>query len=481
MTNCRQSHSAFSILILRYVLTLVLLSVISGLFEYSVYADLLRKEALDLAFFEKAAIFAVLVVKSLAEATPFLLVTTGLLFLRQKRLAHIFIVITTCAIFSWIISDVICFRFAGNHVSDYIPNIVDIVAAPGEQQWQWMGQGMIRQIGMVLGGVSLVIVGTLFATGKLAIGLSKKLSPLKVLIIVGIIWIGFILGMVPTLAAINCEDALRLVYAALPMDTLVLQNAVADFKYFRDQLHEVDIRPDAGLVSSADPQSDGLRTLILENATEFSINLNGSRLQDAVGRRYRLKGNLKPGQGANVSIPMDHITSESDFLLVDQSGTLQYRSRLLEGGIFSKIILKASADKTPSQTINVDMEEGLLDKTLIGDTVHPKPVDSSAALTAKKLPNVILITIESLHFSAIGSEMMPKLHALAEKGFRLMKHYSSSNTSELGIYSLLFGRAGITYIPTLKAKIPAQMCFTLGKAGYHRSFILIFDSLKCKH
>ena len=96
----------------------------------------------------------------------------------------------------------------------------------------------------------------------------------------------------------------------------------------------------------------------------------------------------------------------------------------------------------------------------------PAPVDASALVKRSGLPNVIMIIFESFRPSALGPGMMKRLDNWADQGMRLERHYSGSNCSHLGLFSLLYGRAPLGFHQTLDRSIPPQMLQSLRLSGY---------------
>ena len=61
---------------------------------------------------------------------------------------------------------------------------------------------------------------------------------------------------------------------------------------------------------------------------------------------------------------------------------------------------------------------------------------------------------------------MKRLDNWADQGLRLERHYSGSNCSHLGLFSLLYGRAPLGFHETLDREIPPQMLESLRQSGY---------------
>lgn len=59
--------------------------------------------------------------------------------------------------------------------------------------------------------------------------------------------------------------------------------------------------------------------------------------------------------------------------------------------------------------------------------------------------NVIVIVIESMRHEALAAGWMPRLAARADQGLHMTRHYAATNRSELGLYSLMYGRSALLY------------------------------------
>jgi hypothetical protein len=116
-------------------------------------------------------------------------------------------------------------------------------------------------------------------------------------------------------------------------------------------------------------------------------------------------------------------------------------------------------------------EDELLAKRLIADAAAPGPVDESACVQRPNLPNIILIIFESFRHSAISPDLMKRLHTWSQQGLRLQRHYSGSNCSHLGLFSMFYSRAPLAYHETLDRKIPSQFFTSLRRSGYRITFL----------
>jgi membrane-anchored protein YejM (alkaline phosphatase superfamily) len=82
-----------------------------------------------------------------------------------------------------------------------------------------------------------------------------------------------------------------------------------------------------------------------------------------------------------------------------------------------------------------------------------------------------MIIFESFRHFAIGPDLMKRLDEWSEQGLRLQRHYSGSNCSHLGLFSLLYGRTPLGFHETLTRKIPPQLLESLRQSGYRITFL----------
>jgi membrane-anchored protein YejM (alkaline phosphatase superfamily) len=109
------------------------------------------------------------------------------------------------------------------------------------------------------------------------------------------------------------------------------------------------------------------------------------------------------------------------------------------------------------------------------DVLTARPVDEQASFQRPGAPNVIYLVLESFRESAVSPEVMRRLDQWGRAGLRLKHHYAGSNSSHLGLFTLLYGRSPLVYYPTVDAGVPPQTCFSLRKSGYQNTFITSGD------
>jgi hypothetical protein len=108
--------------------------------------------------------------------------------------------------------------------------------------------------------------------------------------------------------------------------------------------------------------------------------------------------------------------------------------------------------------------------------VKPPPLDDTARLPASTSgtaarPDVLLIVVESLRAQAFNEGWMPRLAAWAAAGMRFDRHYANSNSSQAGLFALLYGRHPLLYGCTLDAGVLPQLPHTLRQSGYSTGYL----------
>lgn len=104
----------------------------------------------------------------------------------------------------------------------------------------------------------------------------------------------------------------------------------------------------------------------------------------------------------------------------------------------------------------------------------PLPADTRP-FAAPRRPHLVVFVLESLRASICEPAVMPRLNAWSERGTRCESHFSNSNCSQFGMFSLLYGRWPLAYEETLNAKVPPQLCVTLRNLGYTTTFVTSAD------
>jgi hypothetical protein len=91
--------------------------------------------------------------------------------------------------------------------------------------------------------------------------------------------------------------------------------------------------------------------------------------------------------------------------------------------------------------------------------------------TGGQRPNVVLVVLDSFRHDAFTPEVMPQLRTLAERGLRADSHYSGSNGSHYGFFSLMYGQSPVSYYPVIEAGHAPQWPSLLRSLGYRNVYL----------
>lgn len=120
---------------------------------------------------------------------------------------------------------------------------------------------------------------------------------------------------------------------------------------------------------------------------------------------------------------------------------------------FAKKILK----------IDVNKEDGFkITKSLL----HYPKNKLNIAKPDKKLPNIIVIAIDSLRFDMINDEVSPNINMIRKKSYDFANHYSGGNSTRFGIFSLFYGLYGYYWHDFLNNRQGTVLFDALKEAGY---------------
>ena len=87
------------------------------------------------------------------------------------------------------------------------------------------------------------------------------------------------------------------------------------------------------------------------------------------------------------------------------------------------------------------------------------------------LPDLVVLVLESFRADALRPRVMPHLWGLPGKGTRFDAHFSASNASHGGMYSIVFSRPPVDYWQVLDARRRPDLIELFSQAGYESLFI----------
>lgn len=448
------------------------------LFEWNRYKIIAGPRWHDLSLSDKTLIFWVLAAKSLAWFLPLLLACGVFIALGLKRTTVAIVNVSWVLIFYFFAIDLVCVSFAGYHSWDYMPHLQDMLENPDQMIWQWAGErltteaALIFLIFLISGPLCFVIVrriGALLINRVSWLNSSNAAKGLTAVFIFGV------LGVAPSMSHFNDLYVLDRIYGAMPLTTGIRES----FQNYTERVV---------------PEAEKIRIGHLTG----SLSAMGHPLATNVGQLLRSSGNVIPSGsglfpiaiGSDSQAPdtvrpyLDEESPRFD-LLMSPKGFLSIFPRIgidlksarnfIEPGIAKLSNLPVFGNPfqppyEPEESIAEQHDEPEAMR-LVKESADPGPADTTAYVEKPGLPNVIMIILESFRHKALSPELMKDLDAWSKQGLRLQRHYSGSNCSHLGLFSLFYSRIPLGYQQNLDRKVPAQMLESLRRSGYQITFL----------
>ena len=441
------------------------------LFEWDRYQIIAGPRAVEMSFADNALLVWLLGAKSLAWFLPWLLIWGMFIVVGLKQVNILWI-----AIFYFMAGDLISVGFAGYHIWDYFPHLEDVLNSPEQHIWQWAGEKLTSEVLMILSIFVVSGPACFFAARWVSRKLARRHRRLfsgraTALLTAGFIFV--VVGVVPGQQLFHDQILLDRIDPILPF--------TPGLKHSFRQLSERIVTPlemipasatHAGLVNVVHAKLPASHRYPLMNDIGKDAKLPRFNPDNSFGTSWKIGAAVNPLDTGPVSF-----TKKKAFY----GNFLSYRLRpVWPGNPFDRnadvwgFRFSTALSVKPSTTSHgplVDEDDALLALRLACDAASPGPTDPSAFVSNRDLPNVILIIFESFRHSALGPDLMKRLDAWTEQGLRLQRHYSGSNCSHLGLFSLFYGRSALGYHKTLNRKIPAQMLESLRRSGYKITFL----------
>jgi hypothetical protein len=420
------------------------------------------------------------------------LIGAGLVAASGRRTpATCLLVAGAIALHFWLAADLVLQGLTGNHVLDYLPYVHDALTSAGRNHVEWAGDtgGLVWRSLIVLGGVIVSALLLVRASRWLS---SRLLDRFR--------WLGqphgragcaatFALAAfasVPAQALFSHPLLLRRLHTALPVDLSLFvpkandPAALALLVGRREAAAES--KPGVRIVSVVpDPAGDdpGHEEATLHNFTAAAVSLDDWHLVDRKEQQHILSGSIQPGEPQTIVFPEGGLELDNDgdeLRLIDAHGQVRHRVKYkVEMVKYGSVI--AFREEGDLDDFLLKLNQGLesIYYTMRKDVLTPRPLDQRVRLDAKNPPNVIYLVLESFRDSAVSPELMQRLDAWSRQGLRMGRHYAGSNSSHLGLFTLLYSRSPLVYFPTVNAGIPPQTTYTLRESGYELSFITSGD------
>lgn len=439
------------------------------LFEWDRYQIITGPRWQGMSFADKGLLFWLLAAKSVAWFLPLLMAASVLIKLGLPRAAVVILNFFWIIVFYVFAIDLVCVSFAGYHAWDYLPNIQDMLDSPDQRIWQWAGERLTTEAALIFAIFAVSGPICFFCVKRMALPLVSRLRWLNsgsgAVMLTGVFLFG-VLGVVPAMGLFNDYYALDRIYSAMPL-TAGLREC---FRSYADRPPGPEKTHTASASASLSAMS---HPLALSVAERLKLSTH-HHLKDSGLFPLGFGHDSGPARAFEEAVSPSALafpTESKRYEFFSPTGTMDgqiaasFRStaenwgRLLGLGHPKPSLFDLHARIAPQ-----DSEPGAMQ--LVRDAADPLPVDTSAYVTGPRLPNVIMIIFESFRHHALGPGLMKELDAWTKQGLRLQRHYSGSNCSHLGLFSLLYGRTPLGYHQTLDRKVPSQMLESLRRSGY---------------
>jgi len=103
------------------------------------------------------------------------------------------------------------------------------------------------------------------------------------------------------------------------------------------------------------------------------------------------------------------------------------------------------------------------------------PLAKIESKTKEQQPNIVMIVIDSWRSDMMSEAITPNIFAFKDKSLQYLKHYSGSNNTRHGMFSLMYGIPGTYWDYMLKEQKSPALIQTLIKQGYQTN---VFASAK---
>lgn len=474
-----RATETFALSLLQFFLFLMSSSLVfTAVFEWDRYQIIMGARGEALSVLDKALLAWLLVAKSLAWFLPILPLLAILVLAGLRRTAGAILCIAWVGVFYLMAGDLISVGFAGYHFWDYFPHIQDIFENPGQNIAQWAGDRLTTEALIVFGIFTVIGPLWLMCTNVVARNIARRFPRITQTTAMGTLAAVMILttaGVVPSLEYFQDINLLDSVYATLPFTPGMRASCAGVIAHLTHPLGKPHHPPTTASLTpipsplkqrgwDKDFAGDPKRSLSTP-ASDPAPAEEPMPLWRSAEKALRSAAEVfsqGSGFGSVGSLQtMEPPLNAPAFLRKDSPRTAGSRTR-------SKSLRdEAAAGQGPL----VRRRDELTAQKIAYDAANPGPADQTAFVNKPDLPNIIMVIFESFRHSALSPSLMKELDAWSYQGLRLNRHYSGSNCSHLGLFSLFYSRSPLGYHQTLDRKVPPQMLASLRDSGYQITFL----------
>ncbi len=436
------------------------------------YANALGLDTPAAARGDRFAVAWLLIAKSLLPLFPFqALAIVGARF-GFGRLARRLLAVATSIAAAWLAVDVFVQSQYGAHLATYLPFAASVLHS--RDQMQWVGDP----------GPLAMALAKLLAATAIACGVLRALAEL----VTRAVYTRLSLASARRLAVAAASSYAAVVLAAFPAQRLFvapeMQKRVAmtlpygtDWALLGASASAPDDLHLLGLVPWPWGSADRTEVMI-HNPARAPRSAEGWQIENAAGQREPLHGEIAAGATRHFEIERVRfaLSRQQDAVVLkgpkgDVRGRVAYRDEDVKRGAVLWNPLPSRDTEIAVAQIG-DAASGAYARAFSSIvTARPATLSSAAQTPRADAPNVILLVVESFRHEIVGPSLLTRLAALGESGLSAPRHYSGSNSSHLGLFSLLDSRLPLVYDAVLDHGGPPTAALLFRQLGYRSAFV----------
>ncbi len=436
------------------------------------YASALGLTATTTGPGERFAITWLLIAKSLLPLLPFqALALLGARF-GFARLARRLLAIATAIMVGWLAIDLWVQSHYGAHLAAYLPFLASTLHSLDQMQWVGDPRALAVALAKLLAATAIVcfalraVAG--FATRTVFARLSIA-SAQRFAIVAACGYAAFVLAAFPAQRLFAAPVLRKRVAMSLPYVTEWAFSTAAT-NASRD-LHLLGVVPWPW-------RSTDVTEVMIHNPAHAPRSVEGWQIENAAGQSAPLRGEIAAGATRHFEIDRGRfaLSRKEDAVALlgpaaDVRSRVAYRGEEVKRGAVLWNPLQSGDSETALAQIGDAAQRAYANAFSSIIAARPATLSPAAATVRADAPNVILLVVESFRQDVVGPALLTRLATLGASGLSSPRHYSGSNSSHLGLFSLLHARLPLSYDAVLDGGGPPPAASLFRQLGYRSAFV----------
>ena len=421
---------------------------------------------LDLAATTRSDRFAVawlLVATSLAPLLPFQLLALAASRSRFRPLARRLLTLATSLWAAWLVLDVFVQSQFGAHLASYLPFAAGLFGSRDVIQWVGDPVALALSIARLLAVTALACV----VLRALASRLAARVASQRVAIAVAALYAAGVVAAFPAQHRLAAPELHKRIVMSLPY---AIDWRLADTSAAGD-LHLLGLVPWPW-------RSPDLSEVMIHNPGTETRSADGWLLENSAGQRLPLHGDIAAGATLHMEVERTRfaMSREQDAVaLIGPAGAtgsrVSYRDEKVKRGAVLWNTLPGEESDAALARVGDAAQQSYTEVFPSLRAARPVSLAPAALVARDDAPNVILLVVESFRPDVVGPDLLARLDALGARGVRGRNHYSGSNSSHMGLFSLLFSRLPLFYDAVLDANPAPNATRLFRELGYRTAFV----------